>query len=345
MFKAKVLVIEGTLRGDISFAPEFWYTHQQYPPLVSHVAAIPSNLLKLWKADWAFDDRVASAVFPLYAVALVCLVYGAVARRSSRLLGAFAAFWVSTLPLIAYLPGPPPGSGASSALADIPLSMFATGAAIAAADLLDDRRRRAALEVGLLLGLGALTKNEGLPMVVAFGLALVLCLRTARFRRTAGIVALASGLYLLLWGVIALQIPALDENYWGRISGSAISHGLSRIPGIVWAFFSGMLDFRQWNVTWLAIGIFIALGWKRLERPALRLLLLVVVFQILAYGFAYMVSGWTSPRAVMVLNNTDATDPIQVLFTLTMGRLLLHVAPVAIILATLAAPLRFRSSG
>ena len=47
----------------------------------------------------------------------------------------------------------------------------------------------------------------------------------------------------------------------------------------------------------------------------------------------------------MVLDNTDATDPLQVLFTLTLGRLLLHVAPMAIILATLVAPLRVRSSG
>jgi hypothetical protein len=70
MFKAKVLALEHSLRGPISVAPEFAFTHQRYPPLVSHVANLPAL------CTGRFDDQVAQSVFPWYAVALVLVLHG-----------------------------------------------------------------------------------------------------------------------------------------------------------------------------------------------------------------------------------------------------------------------------
>lgn len=346
MFKTKVLVLDGTLMGAVSTDPSLWFTHQRYPPLVSHVSALPAWFASLMGAEVPFDDRIASAIYPWFAVALVAVLYGAVARRAGRTLGALVAAWVASLPLIAFISGPPPGAGAFSALADVPLALFAAGAGMAAADALEGRRDRAWLETGLLLTFAALTKNEGLPLVASVLVAVLLCARRARWRVVLGVGALTAVGYVLLWGLyVATSVPGLDENYWERLHGDAVSEGLGRIPMIVVAFVEGMLDPRVWNVTWVAVAALLAAGWQALRRPALRMLLIAVVLQLLAYAFAYMVTQWSSPRAEAVLAETGQQDPLVVLFELTMGRLLLHVAPLAIACAVLAAPFRGRGGG
>ena len=346
MFKTKVLVLEGTLKGAISTDPSLWFTHQRYPPLVSHVSALPAWVASALGAEVPFDDRIASAIYPWFAVAMVAMLYGCVSRRAGRTLGALVAAWVASLPLVAYVSGPPPGSGAFSALADVPLALFAAGAGMAAADALERRRGRAWLETALLLTFAALTKNEGLPFVASVLVAVLLCAGRGRWRVVLGVGALTAVGFIALWGAyMALSVPGLDENYWERLHGDAVSEGLSRIPMIIVAFARGMLDPRVWNVTWVAVAALLAAGWPALRRPALRMLLITVVLQLLAYAFAYMVTQWSSPRAEAVLAETGAQDPLVVLFELTMGRLLLHVAPLAIACAVLAGPFRGRGGG
>ncbi len=331
MFKTKALFEDGTLRGAVSTDPGFWFTHQQYPPLVAHVAALPAYVSGVW------EDRITSAIYPWYAVAIAAVAYGAVARRAGALIGCFAATWVATLPLIAYLAGPPPGAGAFSALADIPLALFVLGAGLAAHDLVQGERPRAGLELGLLLGFGALTKNEGLPFVVALTLALLVCRRRLPWRAALAPVGLALLLYVGLWGWLSSSFPALDENYWGRMHGDALRQGLERIPLIATAFALHMADMRQWNITWVAVAVLFAVGWPSLRRlPGLKLVLIAVILQLGAYAFAYLITGWSSPRAEAVMSGDD---PLEVLFVLTLGRLLLHVAPLAIVGGILASPL------
>ncbi len=341
MFKTRVLVTEGTLRGDISVDPGLWFTHQRYPPLAPHVSALPSWAMRAFDERHEFnteDDRLDSAVYAWFAVALVCVLFGGVARRAGMLAGSFGAAWTASLPLIAYLAWPPPGSGAFSALADVPLAAFSLAAAFAVLEALEQRRPRAWLEACLLLGCVALTKNEGLPMVIACGLGIAVAGGRSRWRPALLTVGGAAVIYAALWGVFSMSFEGLDENYWERLNASAVSSGFTRIPMIVQAFFAGMLDFRQWNVTWLAAIMLVAFGWNRRRRMAARLMITIVCAQLLAYGFAYLVTKWTSARAEFVIREEGLDDPLTVLFGLTLGRLLLHVAPIAIALAAMTAP-------
>jgi hypothetical protein len=330
MFKAKALHVDGTMFGALSTDTAFGFTHQRYPPLVSHVANLPALL------TGQFNDRIASAMFPWFAVALVATVYGALKRRSGPLNGALAAAWIANLPLISFIVAPPPGAGAASAMADIPLGLFITGTLLALVDGLEGRRPRAHLEAGLLLGFAALTKNEGLPFVVAVGVGLLVSVSRGRWRMVLGVCGLAGGLYLLLWGWVASGLPITDEHYMGRLHAEAVQDGLARLALIGPRLVEELVNFKNWNITWVAVLVLVGMGGRSLLRPVPRLILVALLIQLASYVFAYVVTTWTSPAAEQL---RPGEDPLHLLLTLTLGRLLVQVAPAAIVLGLVVSPL------
>lgn len=336
MFKTRALFVDGTLLGTISTDPDYGLTHQRYPPLVSHVALLPALM------SGAFNDRIASAIYPWYAVALSLVCYGALARRVGRLTGALAAAWIGHLPLISFVIAPPPGAGAASAMADIPLSLFVTGAVLAAADAVEGRRDRAHLEAGLLLGFATLTKNEALPLVAALALGLALASQRGRWRAALGVAGLGGLLYALLWGRIAAGLPVTDEHYPAQLNLEAFLAGLERLRLILPALGQELVDLRSWNLTWPALAVLLAVGGGLWRRRALRLIWIVLLVQLASYVFAYMITAWTSPAAVAVAEKTGEPDVLATLLRLTLGRLLLQIAPAAICLGLLASPLVLR---
>ncbi|MHC5210086.1 MAG: glycosyltransferase family 39 protein [Planctomycetota bacterium] len=331
MFKAKVLAVDQTLFGPISLDPAFAFTHQRYPPLVSHIANLPALVTGV------FDDRVAQSVFPWFAVALVLVLHGVLVRHVGRLKAALGAAWVASLPLLSYLPYPPPGSGAASAMADIPLALFVTGAGLALVDALARRRDRAHLEAALLLGFATLTKNEGLPLVIGATMTMLVCARRARVRRALGVAGPALLLFALLWGGPSRGFPALDENYPGQVGLSAVVDGLSRLPLVLAGLVDEVAHFRAWNLTWPLVVALLLCG--RVRRPTCAPLLVVTV-QLSAYVTAYLITAWTSPAA-----EVTGEDPVVYLITLTMGRLLMHVVPLLIATSLLVSPPLFRRGG
>jgi hypothetical protein len=330
MFKAKVLALDQTLRGPVSVDPAFAFTHQQYPPLISHVANLPALVTGV------FDDKVAQSMFPWFAVALVLVLHGVLARHVGRLKAALGAAWVASLPLLSYVPYPPPGSGAASAMADIPLALFAAGAGLALVDALAARRDHAYLEVALLLGFATLTKTEGLPLVAGAALAVLLCARRARLRRVLGIAVPPLLVFALRGGSLACGFPALDEDYPSQLGLATIVDGLSRLPVVLAGLLDEVAHFRTWNLTWLALVVLLLCG--RVRRATCAPLVLVAV-QIGAYVTAFLVTVWTSPAAEELSGN-----PVAFLTSITLGRLLMHVAPLLIATALLVSPPLFRSA-
>jgi hypothetical protein len=326
LLKTKVLAVEGTLRGAVSSDPDFGFSHQRYPPLVAHVANVPALIAGRW------DARAAEGLFPWFAVAAVLLAYGAVARRADRLRGALAAAWIATLPLLCFLPRPPPGSGAFSAMADVPLAAFVLAGGLALLDALEGVRDRAHLEAALLLAGAALTKNEGLPLLAGAAVAILVGARRARLRRVLGVAGVAALLYALLWWTLARHFPALDEDYAGHASWAALVAGLPRLSFILPAFGAELFSFQRWGLTWIVAAALLALG---RPRRALLGLLLLVLAQLLVYVLMFVISAWTSPAGEAL---AASGDPVEYLLTITLGRLFLHLAPLVVALACASAP-------
>ena len=88
--------------------------------------------------------------------------------------------------------------------------------------------------------------------------------------------------------------------------------------------------------------LWLAAGRRALGRGGRALLLLILV-QLASYVAAYMVTAWESPNA-RALVGPDG-DPLAFLLNLTLGRLLLHVAPLAICAGLILSPLRASRSG
>lgn len=329
LLKSKALAVEGTLDGPVSTDPAFALAHQRYPALLPHVANLPALLSGRW------DERAAEAMYPWFAVAGVVLAYGALARRADPLRAAMGAAWIGSLPLLSFIARPPPGAGAFSAMADVPLGMLACAAGLALVDALDEVRDRAHLEAGLLLAGAALCKNEGLPLLAGAALALLLGARRARWRRAAGVAGLAAALHALLWWSLARDFPALDENYAGRLNGAALAAGWRRLSFVLPAFLAEAVSFPRWGLTWVAAAVLLAVG--RPRRTVLALLALVAL-QFASYVLAFVVSAWSSPAAEAIAAGLPSGDPVEFLLFLTLGRLFMHVAPLVVVLALLASP-------
>lgn len=338
MLKTKALALDGTLLGPLSRDPHFFFTHQRYPPLLSHVCNLP--LLVMGR----FDDRVASVMAPCFGVALVLTTYGALARGAHPVRGAVAAAWIATIPLFLFRDGPPGrhvavGGAAFSVLADIPLATFATGAGLALLDALAGRRDRAHAEVGLLLAFALLTKNEGVPLAAAVLLATLLFAPRARVRRALGIGVLAFGLYALLWGRVAVTLPALDEHYPGQLRADAVLAGLERLPAVLARLARETLVVQSWGLTWPGVVALLAVGGRAVWDRGAGALVTILLVQLTAYVLAYTITAWSSPAAEVT------GDPVGFLMDLTLGRLVMQVAPLAVILATRRAPLLHDGSG
>jgi hypothetical protein len=138
---------------------------------------------------------------------------------------------------------------------------------------------------------------------------------------------------------VVLGLPATDEDYHGQLGRglAPLLAGLDRLSVILPRLGRELVDLRSWNVTWPAVVALLVVGGRSTwRRPAVRLLLVFVVVQVLAYVYAYMITDWSSPVADMIVGDGD---PVGFLMQLTLGRLLVHVAPAAICAGLLAAPL------
>jgi hypothetical protein len=177
-----------------------------------------------------------------------------------------------------------------------------------------------------------LTKNEGLTLLVAAALAIVVGARRARLRRVLGVVGTAALAYVLLWWSLARHFPALDEDYAGHLSWSAFVEHLPRLSFILPAFGAELVSFQRWGLTWIALVVLLAVG--RPRRPVVAVLLFALA-QFAAYLLMYVISAWTSPAGAEL---AASGDPVEYLLTLTLGRLFLHLAPLLVALACCACP-------
>ncbi|MCP4092122.1 MAG: hypothetical protein GY747_01640 [Planctomycetes bacterium] len=328
---AKWTSIEKTLVPETVEDVAWASTHPSYPPMV------PSLLS--FGIDHGADPDVGLRPFmPFYFLALLGVIYGFLARRDQRLAAmvtlAFACtpafFWQSLT-----------GLGADAVLADIPLALFTC--ACAAAILLFKEGSKSFWVAAAIAGAGAaLTKQEGLPICVAF--LLIACFTAWREGLGKGVMApLGKALAFVVagsvgWKILARSMPVMSgENYLSTESVGTLFEQLDRLPPILARLGQEMIDFHLWGPLWLiAFGATIATIlckwiWSESSRPrhAVTLLLFVLAGQVIVV-LAYLVSGWHNGN-------------YKILMDASVTRLLIHTSPLialwfACLLSTSATP-------
>lgn len=246
---------------DWRFLEAAWYrgTHPDYPPLLPLIFDVISVLRGSW------TDRYLGLTHVAFAGAMLLIVYRlAVEELRSDLPAAFIA--LAMLPLAAS-----PWIG----IAEAPFAAYATASLLLI--------RKGSIAPGaVMLGLAALTKNEGAALIVAVALALLMTRRMRDVPR--------------LWPAILLPLPwwiarGMHHLATDVTSGDAFARIVQHATDatLVHAIASYSLGKPLF---WIGLVAGIAVTFRRLERFVVTALAIQLVFYIGAYLATPHDVGW-----------------------------------------------------
>lgn len=380
-YKGKLLFHEGLMQAgwtDVEGPIGRVITHPDYPPGVGAI----ESLVSLIAGDFAADE--ARPLFALFVLATGGLLFARLRETSRRAALTGALLWLAS-PFLFYsrLPhqnwlkgayalffgpaagkdqfgitmgpaGPLPGEWTMpdgwtlDGAGDLPLAaLFSAGALLLFGVMTSagSRRRGDTLLAGLLLGGGALMKNEGLALLpvalLAAGLGWLLTQETARptIAKTLRTLGTTLGLALVVagpWLAVRHSVPTIGEDYPSRLTPSGLVEAATStqpirvsmttgaveqqlVPRIVaGGFFDAVTHTPRFGLLWLLF--FGALGFAAL-RPRQRFrgltaaTSLAVLGAFALYALVLVVTPW----------NLDALFK-----TAIPDRLIFHVAPLAI---------------
>jgi 4-amino-4-deoxy-L-arabinose transferase-like glycosyltransferase len=189
-------------------APGFDAVTALHPPLFPLLLSLPSLAgLDGWQAH-----RVANAVVGTGAIVVV----GLLARRvAGERAGLVAALLAALSPVLV--------SADAAVMSETLLGLLTAAAGLAAYQLLDAPSVARAAALGVAIGLAALTRGEGLLLIVVLALPVALRLRPRRLA-TLGVVALAVVVVVAPWTVrnaVTFERPViLSTNEGGLLAGA-----------------------------------------------------------------------------------------------------------------------------
>jgi hypothetical protein len=243
-----------------------FHNHPDYPPLLPLLFASAAVLRGGW------EDPELGLFFTAFGAALLLIAEGSLRRRHG-------STWLVGPAMVALAPlALSPWIG----IAEGPLLAYGAAAVLLIRDGIEEGSRRAVATGGVLLGLAALTKNEGIAMIVTAAVILLLISREAR-RYVVHLwpaAALAS-----LWIVPSL-LAGLESDL---VEGDPAARLAERLRD-PWPLLGLLASHTGWRpLFWLglAAGALATLG---RSLRAERLLLGFVLLQTLLYLAAYAIT-------------------------------------------------------
>jgi hypothetical protein len=296
--KAKTIALDRSFLSDDFFNPWRIQDSPRYP-----------LFLPLLEGSFMFQTAVNELSVKLVFVYIWFLILGAVyenlASRSGR--AAFTSVIAITLVPAYYILA---DGSLHTGYADIPLSLFYLAAGIFLLDYFPTGSKLNLAGAGLAVAFAAFTKNEGW----VFGLSILIALVIARrkFSDLALFLAFAI-LPNIPWLLIMARLPSsYQEHYLRRIP--ELLPRLTTVPLILKNAVFEIFNVRHWGAIWPLIAAFF-IFFK--PSSAIRYLLYAVLITVGGYLGTYLLTTW------------DISFQMSVSF----ARLLLHVLPLAILLA------------
>ncbi len=316
VYRAQTFAATGSLTPPSLTEEAATFAHPTYPPTIPALLGV--GLILGADADHGLRDA-----WPIFLLALLGLLWGPLRRANSRA-APFLLLALALTPALSWLEsrGSSTGLGATSLLADLPLALFVTALLVPFWEALRADRLPAWLPVTLATVAVALTKQEGLALaLVALPLTALVFRHKEKisFRRTAWMAWLAALAAGLLWRWASADLPvAPGEHYLGADLGSVFSSLPSRALPIAAAVGQQFVDFSTWGLLWpmAFLGLCFALA-KRQKEGLLLGLWLILGIGVAAAG--YLASGWRDGNFIHLMD-------------VSLTRLLLHVAPMAVLL-------------
>jgi len=298
------------------------WSHPLYPPFVP--------LAEGWVYRWVGhpDQQAALLLFPvIFAVGAGLLWVGGRRLTGRRLPAAVGPLLLLAVPLITFGDG-----AASTGYADVPLSVCYLGAVVFLLDhLVHGRSSSLRLAAALATALPWI-KQEGL---VLFGGLVVVTVGAYLLRERRGAVSRATaaasiigfcmpGLVVAVgWRVFLARVDAIEEHDYLPYTWHTFSGHLGRVGTIASRLVDELSLWERWALLWPWFGV-TAIVWIVVRRgSALRAAPLLVVLPMAADCGVYLFSAWT---------------PFEAHIDSSLSRLLLQLAPVAVLLIAMSLP-------
>lgn len=317
-FKARVFFIDGGVDGAFLLNPDYAYSHPDYPLLV------PLSVAWVYTALGHAAEMQAKILYPLQFASMLFIFNYAVKKVSGPSYAMLFTTLLSLTPIILVHAGGFPSSvgplagGDYVGYADLMLSICFLSAGVFLYLGMTGGGSSHLVLSAIFLGLGAWTKNEGLPLA-AFGLLLIAVHSIAGRRDWKPLVisACVLALFILPWSAYKARL-ALESDLAGAMSLSVFIANAGRLKLVLataldYMFFqTGLFTFTWWAFVASAV-----LNWRGFGSRPLLFLYLLLFFQLSLYLFVYVVT------------------PFDVLWHMrtSIDRLILHMAPLAMLIA------------
>ena len=298
------LSFENETRGHIPLAffsdeSRVW-SHPRYPLLVPFA--------EFWIYAWLgrVDQHLVKVLFPLFFVALACVLSGAVRRlTTSKGTALLAVAALGSLPPLTVIPG------AISGYAEVPLASAIVAATACALAGLAHQSRGAFWLAGALAAVAAWTKVEGAILALCLGVAVT----AVAGRRAAPLVLLPLAI-VVSWGIFQ-HVWGMPERDFPSLSPLIALANLERVPTIVRLAARELVTPGHWGLLWPSVAVIVAIGLAdRRLRDVHAVLAFMVIVPLCIYAASYLFSSWS-----------DIEGHVRTSFV----RLLVPLAPIAII--------------
>lgn len=294
-------------------------TQPHYPPLV------PLGMTWINLSLDREDDRLSKVLFAATFAALLLALYGLLRLRVSSTITLGGTALLSMTPCLSYLDSPP-GVGAHSALADVPLALVT----LLSLGLLFEGcrvRRPGFLVISFLLaGIAPWIKQEGAILMAANPVLILLLGRSIggfgkRFA-TAIALGLLAAATMAPWYLYQRGVPITDDVYLPMdFSGAALSDSLGRLPTIGWTFAREMVRTDLWGLLWPIAILALLLAPLRSLRNGASWMVLVIAGHMVIYA------------AVYALEDFHGVAAYEQKMAVSLTRLFMHLAPLAVLVA------------
>lgn len=307
-FKAKMFFESGRIPFELFLNKNMDIQHGDYPLFVPLSQAWTYMFIGGW------NDLLVKALFPMFFVALLIILYFTLRRITGNRLALVAAFFMATIPhFLNY---------ATIGYADFALAMFYSASFFYLFLWIAYKRENKYLLLAAVLSILAIwAKNEGalLSLINISILLLFVILErkeitTNEMRGIAcfSIAVIAAG---MLWFVFIHSV-GLSNEFINKdtLKGSLVIKNLGRIPLILNDYQKHVFGPKKWNISLLVFFAGLILYFKTAFKGYTKYITLSILFAFLGYGVFYLIT------------------PLEIKYHLqTAGsRVLLHFLPVVV---------------
>lgn len=275
------------------FSPKLFWAHPDYPLLW------PASLAWGWQALGHESSLVGPWISLVFYLSCAFLLIWYLAARISLAAGWMAGAFFLTIPHYLFW--------ATALYADIPVTFFMTASGFLLILSLEQNHKPLYVLSGLMAGLAAWTKNEGLlflPWIYLVFFIFLLKNNSRNFRATfRSILALTLGLSLPLFATLFLKMfLGSTGDYLGSQRTLQDYVALLTVPGKTWiiftAFLAYMASFQAWRGLWwfFIMGVCVAVIFRKTNtnRPSW-----VLFFLTLSISGGYALVFHVSPYEIV----------------------------------------------